>query len=62
MEWHPYAHTLTGFQHEGIMVHMEEGEGFMNAERVKNAAEVVSLAPANFEISFLARSTSLGML
>lgn len=62
MEWLTYAHMLTGFQHQGIMVCTEEREGFMNAERVKNVAEVVSLPLAYFEINFLARSTSSGML
>lgn len=62
MEWLTYAHMLIGFQHQGIMVCTEEREGFMNAERVKNVAEVVSLALAYFEINFLARSTSSGML
>lgn len=34
----------------------------MNTDRSKKAAELVSLALAKFEINFLARITSLGML
>lgn len=62
MKRHTYAHTLTVFQREGVTLCMEEWEGFMNTDRIKNAAEVVSLASAKFEINFLARGTSLGML
>lgn len=34
----------------------------MNTVRIKKAAEAVSLAQVKFEIIFLARITSLGML
>lgn len=33
----------------------------MNTDRIKQAAEAISLAQAKFEIIFLARITSLGM-
>lgn len=43
---HVWVHTSTISQQEGTKVCMEEWEGFMNADRIKTAAEVVSLASA----------------
>lgn len=57
MKWHMCGYTThTIFQHEGIKVYMEEWEGFMNADRIKKAVEVVSLASAKSEINFFGKN------
>lgn len=61
MKCHMCGYTTHTIFNTGIKVYMEEWEGFMNADRIKKAVEVVLLASAKSEINFLARIMSLGM-